>query len=361
MPDSPRETILCRYRYDPLDRLADCEPSAQADIQRFYCKSRLATEVQGAVQTSVFQHEDQLLAQRQAQSGRFDTTLLATDQQRSVLNALDATQPNPLAYSPYGHRPQGNGLLSLLGFNGERPDPVTGHYHLGNGYRQFNPVLMRFNSPDSWSPFGEGGVNAYAYCGGDPVNRSDPSGHLGPKLGIGVLRAAAQATNIAPPPVLPSLEAQILSRVSKTATSSSTNVTSLASQTPTLTRVPTEQVNYHAVHLEIDLPSPVPASPGHRFQDISRSARTPDTFLSGQTMYGNGGMNGPRVRLLPTESTLTRGTTDPSRGTMSSAPQPQLSQAQIDAEWDRLLAEQAASTGFGGQDVLSGNMGRIRR
>ena len=97
MPDSPRETILCRYRYDPLDRLADCEPSAQADIQRFYCKSRLATEVQGAVQTSVFQHEDQLLAQRQAQSGRFDTTLLATDQQRSVLNALDATQPNPFA------------------------------------------------------------------------------------------------------------------------------------------------------------------------------------------------------------------------------------------------------------------------
>jgi hypothetical protein len=76
------------------------------------------------------------------------TILLATDQQRSVLNALDATQPHPLAYTPYGHRPSGNGLLSLLGFNGELPDPVTGHYHLGKGYRQFNPVLMRFNSPD---------------------------------------------------------------------------------------------------------------------------------------------------------------------------------------------------------------------
>jgi RHS repeat-associated protein len=105
------------------------------------------------------------------------TTLLATDLQRSVLNALDATQPNPLAYTPYGHRPVGNGLLSLLGFNGERPDPVTGHYHLGNGYRQFNPVLMRFNSPDSWSPFGEGGLNAYAYCAGDSINHSDPTGH----------------------------------------------------------------------------------------------------------------------------------------------------------------------------------------
>ncbi|RMV11327.1 hypothetical protein ALP17_02676, partial [Pseudomonas savastanoi] len=48
---------------------------------------------------------------------------------------------------------------------------------MGNGYRAYNPVLMRFNSPDSLSPFGKGGMNAYAYCAGDPVNRSDPTGH----------------------------------------------------------------------------------------------------------------------------------------------------------------------------------------
>ncbi|MFV0933416.1 RHS repeat-associated core domain-containing protein [Pseudomonas jessenii] len=106
------------------------------------------------------------------------TILLATDHQRSVINALDENRPQPIAYTPYGHRPAENGLLSLLGFNGERPDQLTGHYHLGNGYRQFNPVLMRFNSPDSWSPFGEGGVNAYTYCGGDPRNRTDPTGHF---------------------------------------------------------------------------------------------------------------------------------------------------------------------------------------
>src|SRR5207253_4738400 len=80
---------------------------------------------------------------------------------------------------PYGHRAPEGGLLSLLGFNGERPDPVTGHYVLGNGYRAFNPVLMRFNSPDSLSPFEEGGLNAYAYCVGDPINRVDPTGHVG--------------------------------------------------------------------------------------------------------------------------------------------------------------------------------------
>ncbi|MFA0920552.1 RHS repeat-associated core domain-containing protein [Pseudomonas tremae] len=49
---------------------------------------------------------------------------------------------------------------------------------LGNGYRAYNPVLMRFHSQDSLSPFGEGGLNAYAYGEGDSVNRVDPTGHI---------------------------------------------------------------------------------------------------------------------------------------------------------------------------------------
>jgi RHS repeat-associated protein len=174
----PNRETLCSYRYDPLDRLVDCTPSAQAPTRRFYLKDRLASEIQDAVQRSIMQHEDQLLAQQQHQSGAVEARLLATDQQRSVLNVLHVARPHPLAYSPYGHRPAESGLLSLLGFNGERPDPVTGCYLLGNGYRAFNPVLMRLNSPDSWSPFGRGGLNAYTYCVGDPVNRSDPTGHF---------------------------------------------------------------------------------------------------------------------------------------------------------------------------------------
>ncbi|WP_408600957.1 RHS repeat-associated core domain-containing protein [Pseudomonas sp. PLMAX] len=192
MPTSYRETVLCRYHYDALDRQVTCTPYGQANIQRFYCKSRLATEIQDAVKHCVFQYEEHPLAQQQYQGANFNTTLLAIDHQGSILNALDRTRPNPIAYTPYGHRPLENGLLSLLGFNGERPDPVTGHYHLGEGYRQFNTVLKRFNSPDSWSPFGEGGLNAYAYCEGDPRNRVDPTGH-GPVPKIAAIAKKALA------------------------------------------------------------------------------------------------------------------------------------------------------------------------
>jgi len=172
MPTIP----LCSYRYDPLDRLTGHAVEAYAPIQRFYCKSRLATEIDGVVNRSFFQHDDQLLGQAETQAGERKATLLATDQQRSVLHAIAPNESQSFAYSSYGHRPIGNGLLSLLGFNGERPDPVTGHYLLGNGHRAFNPVLMRFSSPDKLSPFGEGGLNTYAYCSGDPINRSDPNG-----------------------------------------------------------------------------------------------------------------------------------------------------------------------------------------
>lgn len=170
--------VLCRYHYDALDRLIGTTPTNDAGLRRFYCKNRLATEIQGVVQRSIFQQNEQLFAQQDRYGDAMETSLLAADQMRSVLQIVKSNRPRPIAYSPYGRRTTGGGLLSLLGFNGARPDSVTGHYLLGNGYRAFNPVLMRFNSADNMSPFGKGGVNPYAYCLGDPVNYSDESGHL---------------------------------------------------------------------------------------------------------------------------------------------------------------------------------------
>lgn len=78
------------------------------------------------------------------------------------------------SYTPYGYCTL---IDDILGFNGEFQDPLSGLYPLGQGDRHFSSKLGRFYRPDDLSPFDRGGLNAYAYCGGDPVNRVDRDGH----------------------------------------------------------------------------------------------------------------------------------------------------------------------------------------
>jgi RHS repeat-associated protein len=98
--------------------------------------------------------------------------------QKSVLAELYRSGPKHFAYSPYGLQSGLGRVETHLGFNGQFKEGATGWYHLGNGHRVYNPVLMRFHSPDRLSPFGKGGINQYAYCGGSPVSRVDPSGEV---------------------------------------------------------------------------------------------------------------------------------------------------------------------------------------
>lgn len=176
MPE--QQLLLCRYHYDPLDRLASVARTGEDRVLQFYQKSRLASEMQNTVQRTLFCSGDQLLAQQTHFSTGSGIHLLATDRQRSVLHELSAGICRSKVYSAYGYHRAEHDRQALPGFNGERLDPVTEHYLLGNGYRAFNPVLMRFNSPDRLSPFGRGGLNAYAYCVGNPVNFRDPTGHM---------------------------------------------------------------------------------------------------------------------------------------------------------------------------------------
>lgn len=83
-----------------------------------------------------------------------------------------------VGYTAYGFT-RAKGLdISMLRFNGQYLSEPLGSYVLGNGQRCFSPAVFRFISPDRASPFGEGGINAYGYCLGDPINRTDPSGHV---------------------------------------------------------------------------------------------------------------------------------------------------------------------------------------
>jgi RHS repeat-associated protein len=105
-------------------------------------------------------------------------TLVGTDKLTVLVNKRPSEEVRRFAYLPFGHLNVEDGRRTKLLFNGQHLESLLHCYFLGNGYRAFNTELMRFMSPDSLSPFSMGGLNGYAYCRNDPINRHDPSGHV---------------------------------------------------------------------------------------------------------------------------------------------------------------------------------------
>lgn len=166
-----------QYRYDPLDTLAGQDGGSGGQERRFYADGKLANQIQAGNSSTFMRGEGVVLAEHQAGVGP-KSLLMASDEKNSVLLELSQEGRNAIAYSAYGHRSADAPPSGHLSYNGERRETQTGWYLLGNGYRAFNPALMRFHSPDSWSPFGAGGVNAYMYVSGNPVENADPTGHI---------------------------------------------------------------------------------------------------------------------------------------------------------------------------------------
>ncbi|KAL7911629.1 hypothetical protein GGI35DRAFT_468131 [Trichoderma velutinum] len=171
--------IISQYHYDTTGRLVCQSVPGQADHHLFYRGDKLIATQRGDQKISYMCDGEGYWGQSvQDGDGTTQTQLWSSNGYDSVLAWIDGHQPDQVRHQKYTAYGSGNTETSI-GFNGQWRDPVTGWYHLGNGYRVYNPVLMRFHSPDSWSPFTSGEINPYAYCLGDPVNRVDPSGHWG--------------------------------------------------------------------------------------------------------------------------------------------------------------------------------------
>ncbi|WP_176711504.1 RHS repeat-associated core domain-containing protein [Streptomyces sp. PTY087I2] len=171
------------YGYDPLSRLFTQQTTEHTNVLH-YRGETLSTLVEDGQPTRLLQLTNACVAQNR--NGQ--TQLLSAEGNQTPLSTTqDTGDPELPTYTPYGQRPP-QPQTSILGYTGQRTDPETGCYHLGNGTRTYNPALLRFHTPDTLSPFGAGGINPYSYCLGDPVNRTDPTGHLSWKalLGIGL-------------------------------------------------------------------------------------------------------------------------------------------------------------------------------
>ncbi|MGR4974146.1 RHS repeat-associated core domain-containing protein [Pseudomonas sp. LARHCG127] len=167
---------LINYRYDAHDQLVGVRHDGEPETLRFYEGFQLSYTLQNDVLTQFLYEGDRPLAQQTAHSTD-QTLLLLTDTAHNVLGENRVDGLHETAYSAYGERREDNGLKGLLAFAGEVREALIGWYLLGRGYRAYDPGLMRFHSPDSFSPFGAGGLNPYGYCLGNPIAWRDPSGH----------------------------------------------------------------------------------------------------------------------------------------------------------------------------------------
>lgn len=161
----------------------------------FYHREQLALEIKGTNSLALVRGAGLPLAERRSDNLGAETRLLMTDVQKSLLQVYIGEAQTVYAYTAYGHDSRTEPTAPRMGFNGEHREHLTGAYLLGQGYRAYNSILTRFQAPDSLSPFGDGGVNAYGYCGGDPVNYSDPTGHVT----VAELTARMKAMNLPVP------------------------------------------------------------------------------------------------------------------------------------------------------------------
>lgn len=173
-------TVVASFTYDGFGRRIK-KTSSAGTVQYVWDGAQLVLEADGSGNTlqtySYYPGIDRLHSVTPGGQTYYASIELATGDVNGLIKPSDTSIPAQYRYTPWGELEVDSQTVNSVRVNSLRwkglvYDHETGLYAMRARY--YDPQLRRFISED---PIGlAGGINQYAFVGGDPVNGSDPSG-----------------------------------------------------------------------------------------------------------------------------------------------------------------------------------------
>ncbi len=177
------------YAYDEATKLRKSKQINGIITKYYYNNSRLVYEETGTDYIRYIYSQDGKLIKTYAKVGTKNYKItIRRDILGNIIGLIDDSSKEEVVryeYSPYGNvkisgtlKDTANKLNNII-YKGYYYDGETGYFWLSSRY--YSPELCRFISPDDvdyLDPSSINGLNLYSYCGNDPINRYDPSGHF---------------------------------------------------------------------------------------------------------------------------------------------------------------------------------------
>lgn len=163
-----------RFKYDVFERIL----SSNSGVKYYLGNNVIAEQGTNGEYVEFVRNGKRIIGEKLAASTQF----IGSDQFLSAVLVHNSEELKHQTYAPYGSV----STKSRTGFMGEIKPANMPFYSPGNGTRVYLPQYGIFSTMDSMSPFAGGGINPYLYCGGNPINLIDPSGHLSSKADLGL-------------------------------------------------------------------------------------------------------------------------------------------------------------------------------